>query len=88
MAQVFLYREGAKITPADLSALRDAGFIPVKVAKFDDVRVIDPFVAGNRPAVWQAAVEAIARANDKEGPKTLFGRLLAEKLAETSLPNT
>ncbi len=82
MAQVFLYRDTAKLNAEDLKALRDAGLIPVKVAKFEDVRLLDPLLAsGSGSAVFASAVEAIAKANDKEGPKSLFGRLLAEKLA-------
>ena len=61
MSQIFLYKEGAKLTAQDLNALREAGFVPVKVAKFEDVRIIDPLVAaGQGSAVWAAAVEAIA----------------------------
>jgi hypothetical protein len=87
MAQIFLYREGAKLNAADIKALREAGLVPVKVAKFEDVRIIDPLLAsGQGSAVWSAAVEAIAKANtSNEGVKTLFGRLLAEKLAAATV---
>lgn len=93
MAQVFLYRETAKLTAEDLNALREAGLVPVKVAKFDDVRIIDPLMtAGQGSAVWAAAVEAIAKvstpAGNGEGAKTLFGRLLAEKLADATVFNS
>lgn len=86
MAQIFLYRDGAELTQQDLTALREAGLVPVKVARFEDVRIIDPLMsAGQGSAVWAAAVEAIAKvstpAANNEGAKTLFGRLLAEKLA-------
>jgi hypothetical protein len=92
MTQVFLYRETAKLTPEDLKALREAGLVPVKVAKFEDVRIIDPLLAaGHGSAVWAAAVEAIAKANtpaaNNEGARTLFGRLLAEKLADATVFN-
>lgn len=86
MTQVFLYRETAKLTAEDLRALREAGLVPVKVAKFEDVRIIDPlYAAGTGSAVFTAAVEAIAKANNNEGPRTLFGRLLSEKLADTTV---
>jgi hypothetical protein len=90
VAQIFLYRDGAKLTPQDLAALREAGLVPVKVAKFDDVRIIDPLLAsGNGSAVWAAAMEAIAKgstpAANNEGARTLFGRLLAEKLAAATV---
>lgn len=86
MAQLFLYREGAALAPEDLAALREAGLVPIKVADFDDVRIVDPIMAaGSAGAVWSAAVQAIHQANDKQGPKTLFGTLLAERLANATV---
>jgi hypothetical protein len=79
--QVLLYRPGAKLTGPDIQALREAGIIPIKVEKFEDVKVIDPHTAHTRNDVWLSAMEAIARANNNEGPRTIFGRLLAERLA-------
>lgn len=85
--QVFLYRPTAKLSLGDLAALREAGFIPIKVQRFDDVRLIDPMMTHNRTAVWMAAMEAIANTTpNSEGVKTMFGRLVAEKLADTSVP--
>lgn len=87
MAQIFLYRAGAKLSQQDLKALRDVGLIPVKVARFDDVRLIDP--SGRGSEVWAAAMEAIATAGtpvaNGAGVKTLFGRLIAEKLANATV---
>jgi hypothetical protein len=86
MSQLFLYRPTAELTEEDLHALRRAGIVPIKVADFDDVRLVDPLIAhGSGSAVFAAAVEAIAKANGNEGPKTLFGKLLAEKLASTTV---
>lgn len=86
MAQVLLYRETAKLSAEDLKALREAGLVPIKVAKFDDVRIIDPVMAtGGGSAVFVSAMEAIAKANSNEGPRTLFGRILAEKLADMTV---
>lgn len=86
MSQLFLYRPTAALTDADLQALRDAGIIPIQVADFNDVRVVDPLLAaGAGSAVFMAAVQAIAKANASEGAKTLFGRLLAEKLAAATV---
>lgn len=82
---VFLYRERAKLTPDDMQALRDAGFVPIKVKVFEDVMVLDPLHHASRADVWMAAMEAIAKANPNEGAKTLFGRLLAERLSETDI---
>lgn len=86
--QVFLYNTNAKLTKGDLDALREAGFVPIKVANFDDVRVIDPLMDADRNAVWMSAMEAIAKADSNNGPKSIFGRLLAERLCNTNLPAT
>lgn len=86
MTQLFLYRAAALISADDIAALREAGLVPVKVDSFEDVRLVDPIMAnGQASAVWCAAVEAIAKASDKEGVKTMFGRLLAEKLAAATV---
>ncbi len=79
--QVFLYKSTSILNKEDLDALRSAGFVPVGVESFDDVRVIDPYAVDTRADVWSAAMEAIAKANSIEGVKTLFGRLLSEKLS-------
>lgn len=89
-AQIFLYREGAKLSQQDIAALREAGLIPVKVARFEDVRVIDPmFTTGGSGDIWMAAIEAIARYGKPDagskGPKTLFGEILVEKLSHTTV---
>ena len=86
MSQLFLYRPTASLTDADLQALRDAGIIPIQVADFDDVRLVAPLLAaGSGSAVFMAAMQAIAKANSQEGPRTLFGKLLAEKLAAATV---
>lgn len=85
--QVFLYLSSAKLSHDDLFALREAGFVPIRVNSFNSVKIIDPLLEADRSAVWMAAMEAISKhQKDGEGPKTMFGRLLAEKLADTSLP--
>ena len=84
--QVMLYKATANIAAADLAALREAGFVPVGVESFDDVKVIDPFTVDSRNAVWMAAMEAIAKADSSEGAKTKFGRRLSELLSDMALP--
>jgi hypothetical protein len=84
--QVILYKPTAKISKDDLLALREAGFVPVGVESFNDVKVIDPFTVDSRNAVWMAAMEAIAKADTTEGAKTKFGRRLSELLSEMALP--
>ena len=89
MKQVFLYKRSASLLKSDLDALREAGFVPIRVTEFDEVKVIDPISIASRTEVWMAAMKAIANANTDqargEGPKTLFGRYLSEKLAECSI---
>ena len=84
--QVMLYKTKANLSGKDLAALREAGFVPVAVESFDDVKVIDPFTVDSRNAVWMAAMEAIAKADSNEGAKTKFGRRLSELLSDMALP--
>lgn len=86
--QILLYRKGAGLTNADMDALREAGIVPIRVNRFEDVRVVDPMQYGDKSAVWLAAMQAISQANDKVGVKTLFGRLLAEKLSAVDVPKS
>lgn len=79
--QILLYKSPTNLTDADLAALREAGIIALQVESFDDVKVIDPYTADTRNDVWLSAMEAIAQANSNEGPRTIFGRLLAERLS-------
>jgi hypothetical protein len=83
---VILFRPAANVTPEDLQALRDAGFVPVVVEDFNDVKVIDPFTLDSKNAVWRAAIDAILKADAIEGVKTRFGRRLAELLHEMAVP--
>lgn len=84
--QILLYLSSAGMTDADLKALRDADIVPIRVNNFSDVRIVDPMSGGERSAVWMAAMEAISKASGKEGPRTMFGRLLAEKLSGADFP--
>ena len=81
-ALIFLYTETAKIDAFDLGLLREAGFIPIRVASFDDVKVLDPLVAGERSIVMKAAMEAIFKADSQNGAKTLFGKFLSGKFLD------
>lgn len=79
--QILLYKANAGLLQKDIAALRQAGIVCLKVDSFDDVKVIDPYTAFTGHDVWAAAMQAIAGANSNEGPRTLFGRLLSERLA-------
>lgn len=82
---ILMYREGAKLGSSELAALREAGIVPIKVAKFEDVRLVDPMATADRATVWMAAIEAIRdHKPGTSGPKTLFGEKLAAMLANTA----
>lgn len=81
-----MYLKSAGLTSVDRNALTEAGFVPIRVNKLEDVKVLDPMEFGDKGIVWLSAMEAIAKSNNlKEGPKTMFGRLLAEKLSQVSI---
>ena len=83
--QIFLYKEDASLADADLQALREAGFIPMQVKSFDDVKVVDPLNEADQSAVWLSAMEAISKANNVDSVRTLFGSLLAKKLSNVDI---
>jgi len=85
--QIVLYKAGSGIVAADLDALREAGFIPIRVKCIDDVKVLDPFSdSADRGLLLNSAMRAIATANKDVGPRTLFGQILAEKMMAVDLP--
>jgi hypothetical protein len=86
--QILLYKAPTALTQRDMTELNAAGIIALQVESFDDVKVIDPYTADTRNDVWLSAMEAIAKANQSEGPKSIFGRLLAERLAGCAPANT
>lgn len=80
MKQPFLYLDSAEISDDDLLALSEAGFIPIKVKSFDDVRVMDTIAAGNSDFIC-SMVDAFNKDNDYSKTvrgyfaKNLFARL-------------
>ena len=57
--QLFAYLKTAKISEEDLTAIREAGIIPVAVESFDDIQVIEFIAAGDQNVMIQAALKAI-----------------------------
>lgn len=87
--QIVLYKSGSGILNDDLKALREAGFIPIRVKNLADVKVLDPLSEStDRGILLTAAMTAIAKANKDTGPRTMFGQLLAEKLMALDVPKS
>lgn len=76
MKQLLLYTKDADLSEDDLKLIKGAGFIPIAVKNFDAVKTM-----GVSADISECAILAIHRADDKTGPKGLFGRLLAERLS-------
>lgn len=84
---ILLYKAGSGISSVDLDALREAGFVPIKVKELTDCKLIDPLIeSASASVVLQAAMKAIVGANKEKGPRTLFGECIAEKLLGIDLP--
>lgn len=85
---LFLYTPEAQIDAADLAALQMAGFLPIKVASFDAIKIMDPItMADNSGAIYAAAMETLmkqdSRFSETSNARTLFGKLLLGRLVGT-----
>jgi len=90
MKNIFLYKRDSELSEDDLNALREDGFIPIGVASFDDVKIVDVTAAGNTNDVYGAMVEAFNnKSNHGESTRALFGHNLAKRLSDNlAKPNT
>jgi hypothetical protein len=83
--QIMLYRGNVSLTDGQLTELRVSGYIPIRVDDFSDISVMN--ATGTIPiaTIWNSALEAINSSDETEGPRTRFGRLLAQRLADIFL---
>ena len=80
---ILLYTETASVPEAAIEKLIEAGYIPIKVASLDDVRLLPVTVqhqaTDKMDVVAAAAFRAIS--NFSEGPPKEFGAILSKMLA-------
>lgn len=83
MKPIFLCKPGA-FDAQGKRQIRDAGYCVVETNDFDAFKVVDATIAPPMNVVFKCAMYAIANAGSggNEGPKTLFGKKLAEELAK------
>lgn len=76
---IFLYLRSAKPTTKDLNALREAGYIPLSVMSFDDVRVVQHETISDGSTL---AVEAFRTLKEtgSGGTRELFAQNLTKAL--------
>ena len=80
--QILFYKPGS-LSAKDREKLSRNGFCAVEATDFDAFKVIDASVTADRATILRAAVWAITNAGSasNDGPRTLFGRKLAELLS-------
>ena len=87
---IFLYTDAAAITDEVRIAMIEAGYLPVRVASVDDVRILTNPVTYDGvaiPLVTQAALEALLKSNESVSTWTSrFGACLARLLLKDQKP--
>lgn len=89
MSEIFLYTPNAKPTDYALKQLRAAGYIPVKVASLDDVRLMPkpaPIAEADANLVAHAAFNAIRQHGGSGGVQHTFGAKLAALMEHATKP--
>lgn len=78
--QILFYKPGTLATK-DREKLTKAGYVCVESNDFEAYKLVDPCIPQDRMTILKAAMWAITNAGtDGEGPKTKFGKKLAELL--------
>lgn len=80
MKQILFYKPGA-LSQKDRERCSKNGFLPIEATDFEAFRLIDPSIPTDRSTILKAALIAISTADATNGPKTLFGKKMAELLA-------
>jgi|688.fasta_scaffold178354_3 hypothetical protein len=83
--QILLYRGKISLTDAQLQELRDAGYIPICVDDFSDISVMNATGMVPVATIWNSAMDAINGADQTEGARSRFGRLLSQRLTDIFL---
>lgn len=81
--QVLLYKPEANISPQDIQRLRDAGFIPLCVTDYADVKMMD--IAGGAipfQDILVAAMTSLSGNNSVADNRHTFVQRLAARLTE------
>lgn len=77
---LFLYLKKSTVDKATLAAVRKAGWMPIGVDSFDDVRTVCPLRSSD--IVAKTAFKAIASDDSAFGPQARFGSMLSKELAK------
>ena len=80
VSPLFLYLKSCKLEKPMLKKLQDAGYIPIAVESFDDIKIVDALPIGATNAISRAAFQTIAE-SDLGGVKERFGNKIARTLA-------
>ncbi len=80
VAPLFLYLKSSKLHHDSLRTLRDAGYVPIAVESFEDVRVVNALSVTATDPIAQAAFATIT-SSYYDAPRTEFGKKVAKVLA-------
>jgi len=87
MKSIFLYLDLAVPSEDDLYLLRENNFIPIQVASFDNVKILET-VGSDSKDIWESAICAIALDNDKSAyVRSMFAKNLFKRMNETIADN-
>lgn len=89
MSEIFLYTKDAEIPSAQLEALKRAGYVPVKVATLDQVKIMSkpsPIAQADMDLITHAMALAIAEHSNHGGVQNTFGQKLSKLIAQATAP--
>ncbi len=59
MKKIFAYTKDAELTPDTLAQITKAGYVPVPVANFDCIRVIEPIPDAEGSLIFNSAIRSL-----------------------------
>lgn len=82
MKQILFYKPGS-LSQKEREKCSKNGLLCIEATDFDAFKLVDPMIPADRKTILKAATWAITHAGSgNDGPRTLFGKKLAELLVE------
>lgn len=81
-APIFLYLKSCRMSKLVIQQLIAAGYIPIEVASFDDVKIFEPLPLLQHQTISAAAIETILHASEYSSIADDFGKRVAKALVK------